>query len=81
MAIQTRRSMQIADLYYPDHRLAIEYDGANHRDRLAEDNRRQNRLIGEGVRLLRFTAGDILRTPETTVAEVRTMLVRCPGVG
>ena len=69
------------DLYYPDHRLAIEYDGTMHRDRLVEDNRRQNRLISEGVRLLRFTAGDVLRTPETVVSQVRTMLVLRRGVG
>lgn len=29
-----------ADLYYPAARLVLEYDGANHRDRLVEDNRR-----------------------------------------
>lgn len=62
------------DLYYPDHRLAIEYDGGVHRDRMAEDNRRQNRLIGGGVRLLRFTAGDILRTPDAVAAQVRSIL-------
>jgi len=42
------------DLYYPEHRLGLEYDGAIHRDRLAEDNRRQNLLLGAGVRLLRL---------------------------
>ena len=62
------------DLYYPDCRLAIEYDGGVHRDWLAEDNRRQNRLISDGIRLLRFTAGDILRTPDTVVAQVRRVL-------
>jgi len=62
------------DLYYPGHRLAIEYDGGIHRDRLAEDNRRQNRLISDGIRLLRFTAGDILRTPDAVVAQVRRVL-------
>jgi very-short-patch-repair endonuclease len=62
------------DLYYPDHRLGIEYDGGIHRDHLAEDNRRQNRLISDGIRLLRFTAGDILRTPDVMLAQVKTML-------
>jgi len=41
---------------------------------LAEDNRRQNRLISDGIRLLRLTAGDILRTPDTVVAQVRRVL-------
>ena len=48
-----------ADLYYPAARLILEYDGANHRDRLVEDNRRQNLLLSAGFQLLRFTAGDI----------------------
>ena len=48
-----------ADLYYPAARLILEYDGAKHRDRLVEDNRRQNLLLSAGFQLLRFTAGDI----------------------
>jgi very-short-patch-repair endonuclease len=62
------------DLYYATHQLAIEYDGAIHRSSLAEDNRRQNRLQQAGIRLLRFTAGDLLNSPETVVAQVRGML-------
>jgi very-short-patch-repair endonuclease len=62
------------DLYYATHQLALEYDGAIHRSSLAEDNRRQNRLQQAGIRLLRFTAGDLLNSPETVVAHVRGML-------
>lgn len=62
------------DLYYEQHRLGIEYDGGIHRDSLAADNRRQNRLIDAGVRLLRFTAGDVLGNPESVVRQVRGML-------
>ncbi|HYU63117.1 MAG TPA: DUF559 domain-containing protein [Verrucomicrobiae bacterium] len=62
------------DLYYEENRLGIEYDGGVHRDALAEDNRRQNRLLNTGVRLLRFTASDVLRNPESIVSQVRTML-------
>lgn len=51
------------DLYYPDQRLAIEYDGGGHRDTLVEDDRRQNLLVGAGYRLLRFTAGELRRAP------------------
>ena len=58
------------DLYYPEQRLGIEYDGAIHRSTLAEDNRRQNALLGAGVRLLRFTAADVLKTPERIVVDV-----------
>jgi very-short-patch-repair endonuclease len=60
-----------ADLYYPQARLVIEYDGANHRDRLTEDNRRQNSLINAGFRILRFTAAD---RPEAITAQVRRAL-------
>jgi len=62
------------DLYYADQRLGIEYDGDVHRSALAADNRRQNRLLNAGVRLLRFTAGDVLGNPESVVAQVREML-------
>lgn len=47
------------DLFYPDARLVIEFDGQNHRDRLAADLRRQNALVNAGYQLLRFTAGDL----------------------
>ena len=62
------------DLYYSERRLGIEYDGAAHRDSLAEDNRRQNRLLQEGIRLLRFTAADVLSRKDLVVAQVRALL-------
>src|SRR5205823_5485529 len=62
------------DLYYPDARLAIEYDGATHCESLAADNRRQNRMFDAGYRLLRFTAGDVLDTPAAVVSMVRRAL-------
>ena len=68
------RFMGRPDLFYREHKLGIEYDGGTHRETLAEDNRRQNRLQNAGVRLLRFTAGDVLRTPEAVVSQVRTAL-------
>ncbi len=63
-----------ADLYYPAARLVLEYDGGNHRERLVEDDRRQNLLINAGFRLLRFTAADIHRQPDVVVAQVRAAL-------
>lgn len=62
------------DLYYREQRLGLEYDGGTHRDSLAEDNRRQNRLTDAGIRLLRFTAADIFQTPEQVVSLVRRKL-------
>jgi very-short-patch-repair endonuclease len=63
-----------ADLYYPAARLVIEYDGANHRDRLVEDNRRQNLILNAGCRLLRFTAADIHQRPDVVTSQVRRAL-------
>jgi very-short-patch-repair endonuclease len=69
--VQAKLSFGRADLYYPDAGLVIEYDGANHRDRLVEDNRRQNLLINAGYRVLRFTSSD---RPQAITAQVRAAL-------
>jgi very-short-patch-repair endonuclease len=68
------RTLGRIDLFYRDQRLGLEYDGATHEGSLAEDNRRQNRLVDAGIRLLRFTAGDIYSTPEDVVRQVRAAL-------
>jgi hypothetical protein len=62
------------DLFYPEARLAIEYDGTTHRDSLVADDRRQNRLQKAGYRLLRYTGPDVYYRPEEIVDEVRTQL-------
>jgi hypothetical protein len=62
------------DLYYPEARLALEYDGGNHRERMVEDNRRQNALVNAGYQLLRFTAADIYDRADVVVAQVRAAL-------
>lgn len=67
------RDLARVDLYYPAARLAIEYDGAWHRESLVDDNRRQNRILAAGYQLLRFTAAD-LRSPAMVVAQVRVAL-------
>ena len=64
-----------ADLYYPEGRLVLEYDGGNHRDRLVEDDRRQNLVVNAGFRLLRFTATDIYGRPDIVRAQVRGALL------
>jgi very-short-patch-repair endonuclease len=61
-----------ADLYYPGSRLVMEYDGETHRSSLVDDNRRQNRLLSAGFRVLRFTAADVLRSPGAVLTQVRT---------
>jgi very-short-patch-repair endonuclease len=62
------------DLYYPKARLVLEYDGGNHRERLVDDDRRQNLLANAGYRLLRFTAPDVYQHPDVTVAQVQAAL-------
>jgi hypothetical protein len=64
------------DLYYPAYRLGLEYDGGTHRESLVEGNRRQNRLLNAGHRLLRFTAADIYQSPDLVVAQVRLAQAR-----
>lgn len=68
------------DLAYREHRLAIEYDGDQHRDRATfrRDLRRQNALRACGWTILRFTAADIYGDPGKIVATVRAALThRC----
>jgi hypothetical protein len=64
------------DLLYPEARLAIEYDGANHRNRLVADNRRQNPLQRAGYSMLRFTAPDVSDRPHAVLADVSAELTR-----
>ena len=66
-----------ADLYYPDRKLVIEYDGAHHKESMAADLRRQNALLNAGYHLLRYTAGD-LRDPRAIVAQVRRARASLP---
>ena len=60
------------DLAYPELKIAIEYDGALHRDadRYANDRWRDNLLVAAGWTVLRFTARDIYRFPERVVEQV-----------
>lgn len=58
------------DLAYPDLRIAIEYDGENHKDRWAEDVVRQNRIIGAGWTLMRYTNKDVTGRSRTIVTQV-----------
>lgn len=59
------------DIWYEQARLAVEYDGDWHRYNLVEDNRRQNLLLDQGIRLLRFTASDVFQRPDAVAAQVR----------
>jgi very-short-patch-repair endonuclease len=67
---RTGRFLARADLYYPDVRLVIEFDGQNHKDRMAADLQRQNAILNAGYHLLRFTAAD-LHVRGSVAAQVR----------
>jgi very-short-patch-repair endonuclease len=64
------------DLAFPEHRLAIEYDGAWHggREQFVRDRQRLNRLVAAGWTVLHVTAAD-LRNPDALIARVRALLV------
>jgi very-short-patch-repair endonuclease len=64
------------DLAYPHRRVAIEYDGADHRtqQRARRDLEREAALASAGWRVLRFDAHVVLFAPERIVAEVRAEL-------
>jgi len=61
------------DLAYPRLRIAIEFDGAVHReaDVFARDLRRQNFLVNEGWTVLRFSGADVLGRPASVVSQVK----------
>jgi very-short-patch-repair endonuclease len=71
------RLLGIADFAWPLHRLVVEIDGyAYHSDKTAfvRDRRRQNDLVVEGWRVLRFAALDVTSRPEAVIAAVRVAL-------
>lgn len=70
----TGRFLGRADLYYPASRLAIEFDGGQHRESLVADDRRQNALITAGYQVLRFTTADLRGRPQVITAQVRAAL-------
>lgn len=64
------------DLAYPRHRLAVEYDGAEHRLQAQArlDLVREADLVAAGWRVLRFDACTVLGRPDRIVADVRAEL-------
>ena len=67
----------IVDVLFADACVIVEIDGrAYHSDDIAfqRDRTRQNRLIGAGYRVLRFTWDDVVARPDVVVALVRQAL-------
>lgn len=63
------------DLAFPDHRVAVEYDGAWHAEggQFAKDRRRLNALLAAGWRVVHLTAAD-LRSPDAVAARIAAVL-------
>ena len=63
------------DLAFPEHRVAIEYDGAWHAapGQFAKDRRRLNDLVAAGWTVLHVTAAE-LRDPAGLIARLRALL-------
>jgi hypothetical protein len=76
VSIYDRHGVVVArlDLFYRAANLGLEYDGSAHRDSLAADARRLNRLLRAGVSVLRYTAGDVYNRPHEVVEELRAEL-------
>jgi very-short-patch-repair endonuclease len=62
----------IVDFYCAAVRLVIDVDGGSHDmgDRPAHDVRRDAWLRQQGLRVIRFDAGDVLKDPESTVTAI-----------
>lgn len=61
------------DARWPAARLTVEIDGAGHRDPAtwSTDLRRQNQLVLDGDRVLRFSSATVRNDPDTVVTEIR----------
>jgi hypothetical protein len=71
--VDDRGAIREVDLVYPDHRLAIEYDGLRaHGQRRAQqrDRATDRRLVAARWRVMRFTWEDVVHRPATMAAEV-----------
>lgn len=71
-----RRRAVWLDLAYPEQRIAIEYEGADHGrpERVLLDAGRYTRLVDRGWRIYRFTKYQVYFEPEEIVATVRRAL-------
>ncbi|MBE7163451.1 MAG: DUF559 domain-containing protein [Williamsia herbipolensis] len=64
------------DLAWPEHKVALEYDGEDHRtpQQHAHDLERDAALAELGSRVLRVTARQVYRSPDDLVRRVARML-------
>jgi very-short-patch-repair endonuclease len=73
-----RRRAVWLDLAYPEHRIGIEYEGADHAnpDRVLRDVSRYTRLVADSWRIYRFTKFEIYREQGRIAATIWRTLGR-----
>ena len=64
----------IADFYAKRERLVVEVDGSSHAGREEYDGRRDRRMRGAKIRVVRFTNEVVLRDPDAVVGEISRLL-------
>lgn len=64
------------DLAYPDAKLGVEYDGADHWKQRRDDDRRRTAIRACGWEVLVYSTDDVFKTPIAMCAEVRAHLRR-----
>ncbi len=71
-----RRQAVWLDLAYPEHRIGIEYEGADHTlpERVLRDASRYTWLVDEGWRMYRFTKYEVYRTPDAIAGAIARAL-------
>ena len=69
------------DLAYPEHRIGIEYEGADHGrpERVLLDAGRYTRLVDAGWRMYRFTKYQVYAEPDGVAATIRRALGADPS--
>ena len=56
--------------------LAVEIDGGIHKRQRGRDRRRSTRLLGEGIRVIRFPNKRVLNDLDAVLAEIESELLR-----
>ncbi len=69
----------IVDLACRSAKLAVEFDGSQHLDAQAYDERRSLFLIEQGWTVLRFWNGDVIENPDGVVEAILNRAAECLG--
>ena len=60
----------VVDFFCPEAALIVELDGRSHEGRGHEDDRRQDDLLRQGYRVIRFTNDEVLRDLQAVVESI-----------